>query len=146
MINASFSCTQEMSIYVDGKTATSMISLKPIKGIDCYQFRPLPIYFAIPQATQVIAIAVLGNKGPTIMIGSFTDGVVTNSTWRCTTRFRRNWELPGFDDRHWEQAEEITPVDENGGTDNLTGISPKAKWIGTDASENMYCRLRRKIK
>ena len=132
-----------MSAYVDGDFVTLMNSRKPVKDIDC---EPQAINFAIPNSTRVVAIAATG-KGASI-IGSFSDGVVTDSKWKCSTKNESKWALPEFDDEHWEEAEETSPQKE--GTKGITEISSKAKWIritADDSTQNkiMYCRLSRKI-
>ena len=144
MINASFSCTHNMSAYVDGDFVTFMNSRKPVKDIDCSKLQTQAINFAIPNSTRVVAIAATG-KGASI-IGSFSDGVVTDSTWKCNTKNETNWTLPEFDDKRWEEAEETLP--QKGGTNGITEISSKAKWIhitADNSTQNMFCRLSRKI-
>lgn len=133
-----------MSAYVDGDFVTFMNSRKPVKDIDCSKLQPQAINFAIPNSTRVVAIAATG-KGASI-IGSFSDGVVTDSTWKCNTQKKEKWALPEFNDEIWEEAEETLP--QKGGTNGITEISSKAKWIhitADDSKQNMYCRLSRKI-
>ena len=143
MINASFSCTEKMSAYMEGDSVTFMNSRKPMKDIDCSILQPQAINFSIPDSTRVVAIAATGV--PASIIGSFSDGVVTDSTWKCTSIKEPNWTLPAFNDDHWEEAETL-PM--KGGTNVITGILFKAKWITADDSTQnmyMYCRLSREI-
>jgi len=136
-----------MSAYVDGDFVTFINSRKPVKDIDCSKLQTQAITFAIPNSTRVVAIAATG-KGASI-IGSFSDGVVTDSTWKCKSKKEPKWALPEFDDEHWEEAEETSP--QKGGTNGRTEISSKAKWIhitaddSNDSKQNMYCRLSRKL-
>ena len=133
-----------MSAYADGDFVTFMNSRKPVKDIDCSKLQTQAINFAIPNSTRVVAIAATG-KGASI-IGSFSDGVVTDSTWKCNSHKKPKWALPEFQDDQWKQAEETSP--EKGGTNGMTEISSKAKWIhitADDSKQNMFCRLSRKI-
>lgn len=133
-----------MSAYVDGDFVTFMNSRKPVKDIDCSKHQTQAINFAIPNSTRVVAIAATGI--PASIIGSFSDGLVTDSTWKCSTKNESKWALPEFDDERWEEAEETSPQKE--GTNGITEISSKAKWIRItedDSTQNMYCRLSRKI-
>ena len=130
-----------MSAYVDGDFVTLMNSRKPVKDIDC---EPQAINFAIPNSTRVVAIAATGRQAS--IIGSFSDGVVTDSTWKCNSQKELKWALPEFNDDLWKAAEETSPT--KGGTNGITEISSKAKWIHItedDSTQNMYCRLSRKI-
>ena len=142
VVNASFSCTQKISIYADGDLVTFMNSTKPVKDINCSHLRPSAINFAILSTTQVVAIAAKSNKDASI-IGSFSDGVATDSSlWKCSSDEVQGWELPGYVDSHWVHAEERPGT---GGTDDqITGILPSAKWIKSEESgQIIYCRLRR---
>ena len=133
-----------MSAYVDGDFVTFMNSRKPVKDIDCSKLQTQAINFAIPNSTRVVAIAATG-KGASI-IGSFSDGVVTDSTWKCNSDKEPEWALPEFQDDQWKKAEETSP--EKGGTNGMTEISSKAKWIhitADDSKQNLFCRLSRKI-
>lgn len=134
-----------MSAYVDGDFVTFMNSRKPVKDIDCSKLQTQAINFAIPNSTRVVAIAATGIPRASI-IGSFSDGVVTDSTWKCNSDKEPQWALPEFQDDQWKKAEETSP--EKGGTNGMTEISSKAKWIhitADDSKQNLFCRLSRKI-
>ena len=145
----SFSCSEEMSIYADGRIAL-MVSTKPVRNISCLQRLPLAINFAILKTTQVVAVEAKTHRDTSTVVGSFSDGVVTDSQWKCTShKADHDWTLPGFDDSRWKPAEEISKIGEGGGTDEeIRGILPSAKKIKTDddSGQIMYCRLHRKIK
>ena len=144
----SFSCSEEISIYADGRIAL-MISTVPVRNIHCPRLLPLAINFAILKTTQVVAIEAKTRRGTSTVVGSFSDGVVTDSQWKCTSHKDLGWALSGFDDFRWKAAEEISEIGDGGGTDGqIRGILPSAKKIKTndDAGQIMYCRLHRKIK
>ena len=141
MVNASFSCMREMSIYVDGK--------KMMGNVSCTQSRPQAVNFAIPRNTQVVAIKAenTAKERPSI-IGSFNDGVVTDANWKCTSNKYGKWERSDFDDAPWSDAVEISGNSGDGGTgtDLIIGTLTQAKWIRTAGVKNrtmMYCRLLR---
>ena len=95
----------------------------------------------------MVAIAAETKEGASTF-GSFSDDVVTDSNWKCTSGEAPHWALPEFDDSKWKQAEEISEISDSGETDEkITGILLSAKWIKVgDSDQTMYCRLRRRIK
>ena len=126
-----------------------MTSGKQVRNISCPRLLPLAINFTILKTTQVVAIEAKTAQGTPTVVGSFTDGVVTDSQWKCTSHEENDWTLPGFDDSRWKPAEEISEISDETGTDGpITGILPSAKKIKTDddSGQMMYCRLHRQIK
>lgn len=75
------------------------------------------------------------------LIASFGNGIVSDNTWKCTTRGMRNWQTASFDDSNWPAA---VVHDSNSGNVRVNGISPNAKWIGTSQrnANGFYCRRR----
>ena len=102
--------------------------------------------FVIPGNTKVIAVAAtkLGFPPPGIL-GSSSNGLVTNSSWKCSEQVNLGWNSPDFDDRNWSPALEMKrhgdgPTDGPGGY--ITGIDPSAKWIwAIKRVPSCYCRL-----
>ena len=129
-----------MSVFADGKLLIDMF--------DCAQTRPLAVNFTILPTTRVVAIETESEKTPSI-IGSFSDGVVTGSNWKCTSNTFLNWTFPQFDDWTWEQAVILSKKNDDGGTvtKQIIGLLPEAKWIATaeGGKQNMYCRLDRDV-
>ena len=127
-----------MSVFADGKL---------IDMFDCAQTRPLAVNFTILPTTRVVAIETESKETPSI-IGSFSDGVVTGSNWKCTSNTNLNWEFPQFDDSTWKQAVILSEKSDDGGTvtKQIIGPLPEAKWISTaGGNQNMYCRLDRDV-
>lgn len=126
-----------MSVYADGKS---------IDTFNCTQTRPLAVNFTIPKSTQVVAIETESSKSPSI-IGSFSDGVVTDSNWKCASNTFHRWELPEFDDASWKQAIIISEKSDDSGTatKQIIGLLPQAKWIvpAEGGDQMMWCRLHR---
>ena len=96
--------------------------------------------FFIPKHTQVIAIKVTKFDGYAgrRFIGSFSHDLVTNESWKCSSKWTANWPSPQFNDINWPAAtvrqwRDVSP--------NF-GISQKAKWIWADGTPNeVYCRV-----
>ena len=62
------------------------------------------------------------------LLGSFSDGRVTDSTWKCTRNYFNQWQLATFDDRAWPAAEASREQgDVSWGTNQ--NIASNAKWI-----------------
>ena len=79
------------------------------------------------------------------LIASTNTGVVTDSTWKCTTEEEEGWHSHMFNDSHWPFAVEKYV---NGAGpwrqffENI-GINPQAYWIWTNNTELViYCRKR----
>ncbi len=103
----------------------------------------------VPANTKVIAVKItdVGIVGG--LLGSFSDGSVTDETWKCTRTVPQHtcWEKPDFDDSAWPAAlaTEIHGA-EPWGWRPL--ISHSAKWLWNlqyptiGASSTVYCRKR----
>merc|ERR1712013_964951 len=52
----------------------------------------------VPAATKVIGIACKDNGGGYGIVGSTDDGVVTDDTWVCSSKYVEGWNKPGFQD------------------------------------------------
>ncbi|XP_044173731.1 uncharacterized protein LOC114952938 [Acropora millepora] len=142
---ASFSCYQSMVIYADGKRAIKN-EIVPFGEITCSDI--LPINFTIPRASKVVAIMAQASQGTAKIIGSFADGVVTDSKWKCSSKNMMGWTLSQFNDSLWLPANEIPATDLQATTDTqISGILSSAKWIRTkDLGQILFCRLHRKMK
>ncbi|XP_068726013.1 uncharacterized protein [Montipora capricornis] len=147
VLQASFSCHQRMVIYADGKILTRN-SRASFEDVHCSEFLSLAVNFTIPKTTKLIAIRAEASKDGAKIIGSFTDGVVTDSQWKCSSNDVSGWFLPQFDDLCWTPAHELSATDHSGATDEqqIVGVLPSAKWINTgDLSPIIKCRLHRKV-
>ena len=101
-------------------------------------------YFISTVSPVVIAIQGYNNGGGGGIIGSFSDGSVTDSSWKCTRNVSKDWNMTNFDDSSWPNAQVLNlqifpwryyPFD---------GISKSAQWIWsgsfTDDYVTVYCR------
>ena len=117
---AIFTCKDIMELFADG------ISL----GKDNEKWR-IPTDFVIPGDNKIIAVAAQSFQFRSGILGSFSNGLVTNSSWKCSDRLHRGWNLRDFDDRNWPAAVEIPRHHSDGLEGNLAVIDPTAKRIWT---------------
>lgn len=95
----------------------------------------------IPGYTQVIAIKGYDTGGDKGIIASLDNGMVTDSSWKCTATAETGWNEAWFDDSFWPAA---TVVGSNGGEpwgSKTKNISCNAKWIwSANNGDTVYCR------
>lgn len=97
--------------------------------------------YLLPLDIKVVAIYVKNRGGFSGLIGSFANGIVTDSEWKCTTQYQANWNTVNFDDSNWRAAHLHRT---NIGAFKVNGVSKRAVWIGV-SNENaghFYCRRR----
>ena len=85
-------------VYLDGKQVSSNLG----NGIDSNQV----VITSIPNHAQVIAISVT-NKFMTFggLRAAMSDGsVVSDSSWKCTIEYVKDWQNVDFDDSLWPAA------------------------------------------
>ena len=99
----------------------------------------------IPSGTKVVAIHAKDHGGPAVILGSFSNGQVTNTTWKChSSPVPSEWASADFNDSSWPPA--VVPKD-NGSAlwgRKIQNISDVAKWIWTedkDVDNDAYCRV-----
>ena len=102
-----------------------------------------PTTYLVPGNTRVLSVAgkELGQKNSAIL-GSTSNGLVTNETWKCSSVLSPGWNSPDFDDRDWPFAQVIA----NHGDlpwRKIRGIVETAKWIwAKNYKHTVYCRLK----
>lgn len=98
--------------------------------------------FVIPGNTRVISVTAKAWGFKHGILGSFSNGLVTNESWKCTKDLYPGWNTPEFDDGNWPAA---VVLGKHGVTPwgNIAGISTSAKWIWTAGPgfDTIYCRL-----
>lgn len=84
--------------------------------------------YVIPGNTRVISVAGNDTGYQFGILGSLSNGQVTDASWKCSSESYPGWNCPDFDDSNWPAAVEIA---KNGDKPwgNITGIAPTAKWI-----------------
>lgn len=99
--------------------------------------------FIIPANTKIIAVEAKNFHSPPGILGSLSNGLVTDSGWKCSSRVHPGWNHRDFDDRNWPAAV-VVARHGDGPEGYIAGIDPTAKWIWTKRQrhiENCYCRL-----
>ena len=101
-----------------------------------------PTTYLVPGNTRVLSVAGEDYGGVYLgILGSTSNGLVTNETWKCTSVLYPEWNSLDFDDQNWPLAKVIA----NHGASpwgTLNGIAVTAKWIwGNTNSNTTYCRL-----
>ena len=126
---ATFTCDNEMEMFADGQSL----------GTDSDWSKPTT-YF-VPGNTRVLSEAGKDYGGYLGILGSTSNGQVTNETWKCSSVLSSGWNSPDFDDQSWPLAKVIA----NHGRspwNTLNGIAVTAKWIWENTNSNTtYCRL-----
>ncbi|XP_078353814.1 uncharacterized protein LOC144638494 [Oculina patagonica] len=129
-IKATFTCDNEMEMFADG------LSL----GKDGYW--PKATDYVIPGNTRVISVAGKDTGSQFGILGSFSNGLVTDASWKCINVFYSGWNFPDFNDSKWPAAVEVAQHGDRP-WGNIAGIATTAKWIWTAGynDDNVYCRL-----
>ena len=98
--------------------------------------------YIIPRNTRVISVSGINKDGQFGILGSFSNGMVTNASWKCEDDEDHGWKSRDFDDSGWPAAVELAKNGERR-RGNITGIASTAKWIWTAGEpDKVYCRLR----
>ena len=95
----------------------------------------------IPSGTKVVAIHAKDHGGPEGILGSFSNGQVTDATWKChSSPVPSEWASADFDDSSWQVAVEYPWSNKiQNITDHAKGIWSKDK---TNKSSEVYCRMK----
>ena len=127
---ATFTCDDKMEIFADGQSL----------GTDSNWANPTTYH--VSGNTRVLSVAGKNTGGIDFgILGSTSNGLVTNETWKCSSVLYPEWNSPNFDHQSWPLAEVIANHgDSPWGTRH--GIPVTAKWIWGDTNSNTaYCRL-----
>ena len=96
--------------------------------------------------THVIGIKCKDTGGQAMTLASFSNGQVTDGSWKCSRTYEDGWSSPYFDDSTWDKAFEIAPnVAKTWPWHQIPGISASAKYIWLKKWNNVgkhtvYCR------
>ena len=129
-ITAVFTCDNEMEIFADGVSLGKDDNWRSSKE------------YVVPGNTRVISVSGIDIKGHFGILGSFSNGMVTDASWKCEDGEYHGWNSPDFDDSDWPAAVELAI---HGATPwkIISGIAATAKWIWTAGDpDKVYCRLR----
>ena len=104
-------------------------------------------FYQVPGDTQVLCVIgtnVRDKNNDHGILGSTSNGLLTNGTWKCSSVYYSGWNSPDFDDQEWPLAKVIA----NHGVspwETIDGIAETAKWIWADNyKDTVYCRLKLK--
>ena len=102
----------------------------------------------IPEKTNVVAVMIKDYGTVGGLLGNFSDGSVTDSSWKCTRDYYDQWTMSTFDDSNWPNA--TASIGQGQGQGHTWGIQPKiandAKWIWAGSYKTIgslvtvYCR------
>ena len=105
------------------------------------------IKVTLPETTKVVAVKINDYGVIGGLLGSFSDGNVTDHSWKCSREYSESWNLPSFDDSAWPTA-----IATRGQGDSVWGTQPNiaknAKWIWAGpyetktSSVTVYCKKR----
>ena len=101
-----------------------------------------PTTYLVPGNTRVLSVAGKDYGGGYLgILGSASNGQVTNETWKCSSVLSSGWNSPDFDDQSWPLAKVIVNHGDSP-WNTINGIAMTAKWIWGDTnSKTAYCRL-----
>ena len=103
-----------------------------------------PTTYHVPGNTRVLSVAGQDYGVAFGILGSISNGQVTNETWKCSSVLYPGWTSPAFDDQDWPFARVIA---KHGASPwgTIHGIAETAKWIWANNNEDtVYCRLKLK--
>ena len=109
-------------------------------------WRELSIY-RVPEDTQVLC--VVGTNVPDHnnyhgILGSTSNGLLTNETWKCSNHLYPGWKFPDFDDQDWPSVK-VVGINGDSPWGKIGGIAGRAKWIwAKNYNDTVYCRLKLK--
>ena len=99
--------------------------------------------YLVPGNIRFLSVAGKNTQGSFHgILGSTSNGRVTDGTWKCISNFYSGWNSPDFDDQDWPYARVIA---KHGAKPwrKIRGIAETAKWIWANNSERtVYCRLK----
>ncbi|XP_031572572.1 uncharacterized protein LOC116306633 isoform X2 [Actinia tenebrosa] len=139
-ITANITCDNTLRVFVDGQQI----------GLESQGYGTVTKY-VIPPNSNVIGlrcrIGATKNGG---ILGSFSNGLITNSSWRCSAVAEQGWNVAGFDDSSWDHATMHSINSHHNGSLSMPrgpvfDIADGAAWIWTanksiDIS-TVYCRF-----
>ena len=100
----------------------------------------------VPSGTKVVAIHAKDHGGLAGILGSFSNGQVTDATWKChSSPVPREWSSTDYDDSSWPAAVEHWDHGSSGWGIKIQNIADDAKWIWTKKyirDNEVYCRVK----
>ena len=90
-------------------------------------------------ASVFFCIKGTDNGGGEGILASASTGIITDTSWKCTTMLEDDWTNCFFNDAHWHSARQV-----RGPSPRTPNISSSASWIWAEGSRGgtVYCRKR----
>lgn len=110
----------------------------------------IPSTFILEPGTKVLAVRCVNYRDRPWILGSVSNGLVTDSRWKCFSLPKQemlkglSWTASYFDDSQWAQAVANFSNQEDNPRGRVPDIRDEALWIAT-AAENytrLFCRRR----
>ena len=136
VFEGNLTCNNYMDVFVDGKKTGYNENYSNIN------------HQTIDIGSNVIAIKCRCKFPPCggMIIASFDNGLVTDSSWKCTTQLQTGWYFEHFDDSGWNAAKSFgTNVQPPLPWGKISEISGDAHFIWTTSINDdhvVYCRKR----
>lgn len=136
-IGVNITCDSYLELYVDGRSLGGGATNVKSEGYLVYQ---------IMSGSHVIALSCKGSASAWEggILASFENGLVTDTSWKCTTTARYGWNMRTYRDDDWPTASSY------GGNSKSTlpwgeisSIDDKAVWIWSSDNKKdteVYCR------
>ena len=107
----------------------------------------LALTVTVPDDTEILAVQTFDWDNGGGLIGSLSNGIVTDSSWRCARSAEADFIKKNFDDSHWAAANATRSPGAQGAWDYFPTIAAGAKWIwsgpyGPDYKVTVLCRRR----
>ena len=123
---------EDFTIFADGVKLTS-----------AGQRQMHPVSISLPDITSLIAVEMRNVRSNSGFMGHFSNGQVTDTSWKCSRQWEKYWWSPSFNDSDWYSPHEIKDKAVSSFA-NVKEISSYAKWIGMKADNTsnkaLYCR------
>ena len=129
-----FTCDDAMELFADDASL----------GNDNNDWHVSFTYGNIPGNARVLSVVGTDVGGGFGILGSTTNGLLTNESWKCTGVLYPGWNSPDFDDQNWPSARVFGVNSADSPWQRMiSGIEATAKWIWAADHDHgvVYCRL-----
>jgi hypothetical protein len=134
-----------MMVYLNGQQLAN--------GFHDPKERIRPFVLAIDVSGQLRAgrnqLAVMASQGNSLVLKIVPAAlqvakpalVVTDSTWKCESRLHKGWELPGLDERGWQNAKALGGIEEDSNFFQNNEDAGMYRWPGYDGISPFLAHL-----
>ena len=137
-LQVQLTCNGQLAVY--DRTNNKLVSSMSLVNISSN--------FTIHPGTQVLAVRCRNYHSKPWIIGSASNGLVTDKRWKCFSlpkhevQKSNRWAKDGFDDSHWAKAVAIYSNRQDSPWGKVPDISDEAFWISTadEKHSRLFCR------